>query len=385
MAKGSWTHPAKDQFGPDLENGFIPDHLGGKAFFDIKIRIWYNLFQLRVGLRGYSKEEIMSLPLVEQLRFTRSEFVRGLSEVSDPEAQQRFGAMNCISWIVGHLAWQEQRYWLQRAQGKILFPELNELLAYGKPACTPASQDMWEKWRQVTQESDQWLDELSYERLQAPLSLGLSSAGTFMMRVIYHYWYHLGEGLAIRQMLGHERLPDFVGDIDSQAPYRPDGAAALAQPVTAAHFLTEVKAARERWDALLAKIPEEQMSEPDAMGGWSVKDIIAHITWHERQMIPVLESRVFGGSELWGLPLDQRNQAIFEENKDRSLESVLNEARETYSRLITELERLEDADLYDPARFSGMPEDWSPIQILVDNTALHYDDHYLALQKGGSG
>jgi hypothetical protein len=51
---------------------------------------------------------------------------------------------------------------------------------------------------------------------------GLSSIGTFLRRTTYHYWYHLGEALAVRQMLGHRDLPDFVGDIDSQAPYRPE-------------------------------------------------------------------------------------------------------------------------------------------------------------------
>ena len=35
----------------------------------------------------------------------------------------------------------------------------------------------------------------------------------------YHYWYHLGEGLAIQQMLGHTDLPQFVGNMP-QAPYR---------------------------------------------------------------------------------------------------------------------------------------------------------------------
>ena len=38
----------------------------------------------------------------------------------------------------------------------------------------------------------------------------------------YHYWFHIGEILAIRQILGHPRLPQFVGDIDGRAPYRPD-------------------------------------------------------------------------------------------------------------------------------------------------------------------
>ncbi len=35
----------------------------------------------------------------------------------------------------------------------------------------------------------------------------------------YHYWFHLGEAHAVRQMLGHKDLPQFVGDM-SQAHYR---------------------------------------------------------------------------------------------------------------------------------------------------------------------
>jgi hypothetical protein len=40
--------------------------------------------------------------------------------------------------------------------------------------------------------------------------------------VIYHYWFHSGEALAIRQMLGQSNLPEFVGNIQTQAPYRPE-------------------------------------------------------------------------------------------------------------------------------------------------------------------
>jgi hypothetical protein len=45
--------------------------------------------------------------------------------------------------------------------------------------------------------------------------------GSLLLRMIYHYWYHTGENAAIRQQLGHTSLPDFVGDIDHEAPYRP--------------------------------------------------------------------------------------------------------------------------------------------------------------------
>jgi hypothetical protein len=44
--------------------------------------------------------------------------------------------------------------------------------------------------------------------------------GDSIHRVTYHYWFHIGEILAIRQVLGHRRLPEYVGDIEKKAPYR---------------------------------------------------------------------------------------------------------------------------------------------------------------------
>jgi hypothetical protein len=158
-------------------------------------------------------------PLVQQLRFTRSEFQRGLEGLSNEDAQQRVKAMNCIGWMIGHLAWQEQRYWLYRAQGIILLPVLNERFAYGAPASIPALDEAWSAWKAVITAADPWLDTLTTEKLLTPLAEGFSNIGTFLRRTTYHYWYHLGEALAVRQALGHSGLPDFVGDIDSEAPY----------------------------------------------------------------------------------------------------------------------------------------------------------------------
>ena len=84
----------------------------------------------------------MPHPLVRQLRFARDEFRRGLVGLTEDEGGRRFEPMNCISWNVGHLAWQEQRYWLQRAQRQLPFPELNEQLANGAPAFQPSLAEM---------------------------------------------------------------------------------------------------------------------------------------------------------------------------------------------------------------------------------------------------
>ncbi len=167
----------------------------------------------------------MSHPLVLQLNFARKEFQRGLEGVTEAEALRRFLPMNCISWNVGHLAWQEQRYWLTHMQGITLIPELNELVGYGRPACTPPLADMWSAWRTVTQAADTFLNALTAETILQPYIYNGEatkySVGSRMQRVLYHYWYHTGENAAIRQMLGHTNLPEFVGDIEDEAPYIP--------------------------------------------------------------------------------------------------------------------------------------------------------------------
>lgn len=166
-------------------------------------------------------------PLVLQLKFTRSEFKRGLKGLSENEATQRFLPMNCISWNVGHLAWQEQRYFLQFGQGIMPYPEVQQLFSVGAPACTPSLREMLAIWQKITKAADPWLETLTSEKLQEHFTKGDGKPsprifGSLLHRTIYHYWYHNGENQAIRQMLEHTNLPQFVGNIDRQAPYIPE-------------------------------------------------------------------------------------------------------------------------------------------------------------------
>jgi hypothetical protein len=164
----------------------------------------------------------MSHPLVDQLRFTRTEWVRGLEDVTAEEAARRFEPMNSIAWIIGHLAWQEQAYWLQRAQGRTV-SSVAERCGFGEPASTPPLAEAWAAWRAVIAAADPYLDSLTTETLQVKWEREptTETAGTKLLRTTYHYWFHLGEAQAIRQLLGHTKLPTFVGDI-SRAPYRPE-------------------------------------------------------------------------------------------------------------------------------------------------------------------
>jgi hypothetical protein len=174
-------------------------------------------------LRLACLEAEMTHPLVDQLRFARSEFRRGLTGVTEEEARQRFMPMNCIGWMVGHLAHQEQNYWLKRAQDKPLaVPEL-AAFGFGKPASTPSLREMWTAYSEVLSAVDPWLDSLKTEEMLLHLEkegkVDPESLGTQILRVTYHNFFHTGESQAVRQLLGHTNLEVFIGNIGGNAPY----------------------------------------------------------------------------------------------------------------------------------------------------------------------
>lgn len=168
----------------------------------------------------------MAHALVEQLRFTRGEWLRGLRDVDAEEARRRHGRVNAISWMIGHLAWHEQLYWFRLAQGTTPLPQLNAC-GFGKPASEPPLDEMWEAWRRVTAMADPWLDGLTTADMGDYLAHDASrqeNIGTRLLRMTYHYWFHLGEALAMRQWLAGEStqpLPEFVGSMEAFA-WRPD-------------------------------------------------------------------------------------------------------------------------------------------------------------------
>jgi uncharacterized damage-inducible protein DinB len=165
----------------------------------------------------------MPHPLVTQLRFTRTEFKRAIYGVSNEDGERRFLPMNSLGWTVAHMAWHEQLCWLTRAQGQTLHPELNELAGYGKPASTPPLDAMWSLWEAVTAACDPYLDTLTSEVLLTHWEVNgkphRENIGSTLRRITYHYWYHIGESQAVRQLLGHADVGNFVGALHAEAPY----------------------------------------------------------------------------------------------------------------------------------------------------------------------
>jgi len=143
-------------------------------------------------------------------------------------------------------------------------------------------------------------------------------------------------------------------------------------------LLSLIQRDRTQLETLLSGIPEAWMTEPGVEGEWSIKDIIAHIAWGERENLGVVQARAVVGSELWKLSEDERNAVVFEQNRGRELGDVLADSRRIFHLYLEAVASLSEEDLNDPSRFAQMPDGWRPWRILYDPG--HYQGHAGAIR-----
>jgi len=136
-----------------------------------------------------------------------------------------------------------------------------------------------------------------------------------------------------------------------------------------------IEAGREYLGYAIKSVPEEKRDWKPSPDAWSLKDILAHIAWHDDQMIELCETKDLVGSSWWDLPNDERNDRIFEQYADMPLDEILRFFDEAYERMMSALKTLSDEDLNDAKRFTDVPEDWIPWRMISNNTYEHYIRH----------
>jgi hypothetical protein len=153
----------------------------------------------------------------------------------------------------------------------------------------------------------------------------------------------------------------------------------MNEEMNKAKLLQTIKSRRAEWDAALAEVPKEAMTEPGVAGHWSVKDIVAHINhfegWIADRMHEVLRGESYTPTEMDWMDFDQQNEIIYEQNRDRPLEDILTESHTNFRRLIEGLEAHSEAFLIEPQQFEGSPEPVTVWKILQGNVYDHYGEH----------
>ncbi|HZC79398.1 MAG TPA: DinB family protein, partial [Ktedonobacterales bacterium] len=147
------------------------------------------------------------------------------------------------------------------------------------------------------------------------------------------------------------------------------------QPMTGARLASILQAERGQWNGLLAQVGLERMEVPGVEGEWSVKELVAHLTWYERNIVEgarqVLSTGTFTRRRPAGVGLDEMNARIAAESRVRPASEVLTEADEVFGHLQAVIKACLEDILNDPRRL-GLPEDLVPWMGVANNSYVHY-------------
>jgi uncharacterized protein (TIGR03083 family) len=113
------------------------------------------------------------------------------------------------------------------------------------------------------------------------------------------------------------------------------------QPTTKAQVLERIRAERSAFDALLAGVSDERLARPGVSGGWSIKDILAHVVWWELRTLEKLNREVTPleqPGEDHEAAIQRVNQAVYEEHWDQPSAAIRAAFPASLMRLVEGLE-----------------------------------------------
>ncbi|HEY1389589.1 MAG TPA: maleylpyruvate isomerase N-terminal domain-containing protein [Ktedonobacterales bacterium] len=141
-----------------------------------------------------------------------------------------------------------------------------------------------------------------------------------------------------------------------------------------ATVVERMRAEHARLEALLANFSDEELIQPGRFGEWSVKDMLAHITFWEQRLI----AYVNGATESLVQPdedelvaIDRINAEALAANRDRPLGEVRAAFEHSYQEALELAESLSAEDLADEALYN----------LLAGDTFEHYREHIEMLEN----
>jgi len=146
---------------------------------------------------------------------------------------------------------------------------------------------------------------------------------------------------------------------------------------------------RREWKRLMdvvARLDEQKMTTPDA-GGWSPKDNLAHLTEWMNSMMgyhidrrPPHEVMRITEEQASGWDMEVINPVLFERNKNRSIEDVMDELKQTYERVLAKLDSMTYEDLMKP-RHAHDPEKRPLLMYVIGDTSGHFAEHREVIER----
>jgi len=151
----------------------------------------------------------------------------------------------------------------------------------------------------------------------------------------------------------------------------------MKRRLTKEKIIERIHIERRRLEQNLAQLSDDDMLEPNVVGEWSVKDIMAHLFDWEQRFLGWYEAGLRGEvpeTPAPGLKWSQLrilNQQVFEKHRNRSLSDVKAEFQSSFSKMLDTIDRIPEEDIFEIGRFQ-----WTGREniggFILANTANHY-------------
>jgi hypothetical protein len=155
-------------------------------------------------------------------------------------------------------------------------------------------------------------------------------------------------------------------------------------------YLDLLREERARWEELLAGLSEEQIVAPVLDGGWSIKDVMAHLMAWQGITRARLQAALQGEEpEYTHWPegrdpeaeedLEEINAWIFSNYHDQSWASVQRAWREGFQQVLEAAEAIPESDLMETGKYAWLAE-YPLSAVLFGMYDHHHEEHWVPLQ-----
>jgi hypothetical protein len=131
----------------------------------------------------------------------------------------------------------------------------------------------------------------------------------------------------------------------------------MAQPESKFLMIERLRTERHRLEQNLEGLSREEMAQPDVVGEWSVKDVLAHLADWEAHMPVWMEATRRGEavaeieSGLNWKQFNEFNQRIYARHRDQSLEEVLDYFHTIHEQFMTMVEAMPEDEMLARGRY----------------------------------
>ena len=139
-------------------------------------------------------------------------------------------------------------------------------------------------------------------------------------------------------------------------------------------LLNLIQTEHTQLEAILATLSEEQFLQSGTTGSWSVKDVLAHVTWWEQAIISEILHGVELDPGLNGEPwsTERANTLMVEAKHNTPLPEILAAFHNSYRQILQLVNDLSETELANDEMYTH----------LVNNTGNHYAEHRRWIEAG---